>query len=115
MGTQNYRDEYRAAFHQANSDLVGIYDEYERLQIRKEQIEDVLVALEPFLQHLNAQIELIRQSAPVAIVPREEESPAEPELQFNLETSALAVPTAIKTDMDPIQRRINSALGLAVA
>ena len=115
MGTQAYRDQYRAAFHQANSDLAEIFGEYERLQIRKEQIEDVLIALEPFLPHLNVQIEAIRQVIPPVATSEQVSPRMDRELQLNPGPIAPGVPVAAKADMDPIQRRINSALGLAVA
>ena len=50
MGNQGNRSNYLAAFESANHQLEYIYSEYHELQRRKEKLEGVLSALEPFLQ-----------------------------------------------------------------
>lgn len=122
MGSQGYRRTYRVAFDQANEDLGCLFQEYERLQLRKEQIEEALLALEPFLNRADSPVhETIQQAQPVLPTESQEApkfTPAEP--IFHEEQIAEPVPPApfVPTsdmNMDPIQRRINRALGLAVA
>ena len=131
MGTQEYRANYRAALHVANSDLNDIYREYEQVQLRKEMIENAVAALEPFLQS-SAEVspEAYRaepvpqkayQAEPVPVpepryevlVPVAAEPQYEPQLRERIAPASFApVPDII---VDPIQNRINRALGLAVA
>jgi hypothetical protein len=135
MGTQEYRANYRAAFHVANSDLNEIYREFEQLQLRKEMIESVVSALEPFLHssaegshesfHAEVSHEAYRaevshetfQSAPV---PTEEPKaevlvPVASEPQYTEGTPPAAFPPKPEIIVDALQNRINRALGLAVA
>lgn len=120
MGTQEYRANYRAAMQEANSHLAEIFREFEELQLRKELIEDALGALEPFLE----------AAAPVTYEsPRQEfarPQPAryEPELPAPIAAATAPVNEPVRTApfaptsdviVDPIQSRINRALGLAVA
>src|SRR5664280_2889168 len=49
MGSQVYRENYLAALEAAHFQLDRIIREFDSLQLRKEQIEDVVGALEPFL------------------------------------------------------------------
>lgn len=120
MGTQEYRANYRVAVQEANSQLADIYREVEQLQLRKELIEDVLGALESFLpvtsavSYESARQEPIRQEparfdlempAPVAVV----------SAAFNEPVRPAAFAPATEVIVDPIQSRINRALGLAVA
>ena len=127
MGTTGYRVTYLAAFDQANAHLRGLYQEYERLQLRKEQIEDALTALEPFLDlepvldSKEAQIHEVPHMEPaVNVATHIEPAHQIPEPVMTMPTppappvSATFAPVA-ETEMDPIQRRINHALGLAVA
>ena len=53
MGNQGNRSNYLAAFEGANHQLEYIYSEYHDLQRRKEKLEGVLTALEPFLQSVS--------------------------------------------------------------
>jgi hypothetical protein len=120
MGTQDYRATYRVAMQVATSELNDIYQEFEHLQIRKEQIEDVLTALQPFLpfnsavQHQELQTNSVF-SEPARIETRYEVLTPElvaPVSEPNAPPAFAPVPEII---VDPIQNRINRALGLAVA
>ena len=122
MGTQEYRANYRAALHVANSDLNEIYREFEQLQMRKEMIDSVVSALEPFLQstaevshesyHAEVSQEAFR-SQPVPVYEAPIPVAVEPEFRERIAPASFApVPDII---VDPIQNRINRALGLAVA
>jgi hypothetical protein len=127
MGATGYRLTYRAALDQANAQLRGLFGEYERLQLRKEQIEDALTALEPFLDieplldSKEAHIHEVPHLEPPANVATHIEPAHEiPEPAMTMEATSAAPVTAAfapntEKEMDPIQRRINHALGLAVA
>lgn len=127
MDTQGYRANYIAAFESANDQLDRIYEEYHQLQLRKENLEEAVTALEPFLQsaHTPAERE-IRDPEPIRVeaqsMPHLVEEPVRhsPEpVSKAAQASESVVPAAYapvpEVIQDPIQRRINSALGLAVA
>lgn len=127
MGTLGYRDDYRTAFTCANDHLDQIYEQYHQLQLRKQHLEGVLSALEPMLYSDGSATEASgysepEQFAPTAQEPSHEESYPEPVQQpvMRIEQSfqpavpaAFAAATEVITD--PLQLRINRALGLAVA
>lgn len=122
MGTPGYRSTYLAAFDQANSELFSLYQEYEQLQQRKEKIEDVLMALEPFLSSAAPSTATVHQPEPVITLPVPMEPIRElPDREQSIAVVETAQPVPVQfvprpeTELDPIQRRINSALGLAVA
>jgi hypothetical protein len=120
MGTQEYRANYRVAMQEANSQLAGIVREFEQLQLRKEILEEALGALDPFLA----------SSAPAAYEALRKQ-PVRPEptrYEFEMHTPVAAAHAmmnepiqpapfspATEVIVDPIQSRINRALGLAVA
>jgi hypothetical protein len=120
MGTQEYRANYRVAMQEANSQLAGIVREFEQLQLRKEILEEALGALDPFLS----------STAPAMYqAPRHEQVRPEPNrYDFEMPAPVAAAPSifnepikpapfapATEVIVDPIQSRINRALGLAVA
>jgi cell division septum initiation protein DivIVA len=125
MGTHGYRSNYLEAFEIANHQLENIYSEYHNLQQRKEQLEGVLMALEAFLQSSPA---ITAESQPAEIAHPEPkpvhteiyaalQSLAEPiaRLERTIETPAAAAFAPAEEELDPLQLRINRALGLAVA
>jgi hypothetical protein len=120
MGTQEYRANYRVAMQEANAHLAELYREFDELQLRKEQLEEVLGALDPFLS----------SAAPMTYeAPRPEPVRTEPtRYEFEMTAHVAATPAivhepikpapfapATEVIVDPIQSRINRALGLAVA
>jgi hypothetical protein len=110
MGAQDSRTSFRVAFEQANADLEEIYNEYDWLQLRKQQIENALLALQPFLETVSTFQQPIHQPTPItAPVISTEPAYAMPE------PVATAITTSSEDITDPIQYRINRALGLAVA
>jgi hypothetical protein len=125
MGNQGYRSNYLAAFDSANHQLESIYAEYHELQRRREKLEGVVTALEPFLQSDRSSAVDFRLAEPAHMEPepaRTEflsaaEPVAEPALQAQSsgETPAAPAYTAAAEELDPLQMRINRALGLAVA
>ena len=128
MGTQEYRATYRVAMQQATSDLDEIYQEFDQLQLRKEILEDALKALEPFLASFapTSYQEHQHQTAfpePAHFEPRNEPRietryevlDAQPAPPTSEPVAAAAFAPAKDIIVDPIQNRINRALGLAVA
>jgi len=130
MGTQGYRANYREAFECANDQLEAIYSEYHDLQHRKEQLDAALTALGPFLK--SARIsprEEINLPEPVRFEPFQEPEAlpepvmhsatfAEPAMSPAPTPETVVAPSyapVSETNLDPIQARINRALGLAVA
>ena len=129
------RASYLAAFEGANHHLEYIYSEYHELQQRKEQLESVLSALQPFMQSAAnydqeyRAPEPVRQEAELAYsepsysepVYAEQYSAAEPVAEPVMHVERFAEPApapvyaAADTELDPLQLRINRALGLAVA
>ena len=130
MGNQGYRANYLAAFEGANHHLECIYSEYHELQSRKEKLESVLSALEPFLQSAASYQQETHAPEPVRYEPQttyvepvyaEQYSAPEPiaepiaHVEHFVEPSSAPVYAAAETTLDPLQLRINRALGLAVA
>ena len=121
MGNQAYRESYAAALEVAHSQLHQIFEDYDQLQIRKEQIELVLGALEPFLR--STQTFNLEAHQPQPSREKFVKAAPEPEILQPVYRAVAApepvapaafspVPEAI---IDPLQNRINRALGLAVA
>jgi hypothetical protein len=93
---------YRVAFESANSELIEITEEYERLRVRMDQIERLITALKPLVFEQENEILLSREEDPtadrietaVSVAP--DPSPAEP----------------VRVGYDPFQHRINHVLGI---
>ena len=122
MGTQEYRATYRVAMQEATSDLNRIYREFEQLQLRKEQIEDALTALQPFIASGSSFVHQQPEQAFEQVTTRStsQETKFEvlaPQAAREIEETTAPAPFAPVPDLivDPIQNRINRALGLAVA
>jgi hypothetical protein len=121
MNVQGYRENYLAALEAAHADMDKIYQECELLQLRQDQLQGALSALEPFLRSVRGNLSEFQH--PEAARPEQMRTAPEPEIAKPIfhtpqapEPEAPAafspVPDAI---LDPIQHRINRALGLAVA
>ncbi|HEY1577903.1 MAG TPA: hypothetical protein VGF82_12610 [Terracidiphilus sp.] len=120
MGTQGFRDDYRAAFTSANDHLDNIYEEYHFLQLRKQHLEGVVSALEPMLYADRQSPEDFHDAEPEHFAPAHVESIPEPvESAMHYEEPQPVAPPAFapvaEVTTDPLQLRINRALGLAVA
>ena len=121
------RASYLAAFEGANYLLENIYSEYHELQRRKEQLEGVLSALQPFMQSAAGYDQEFHAPEPEAELTysepayAEQYSAAEPVAEPVMHVERFAEPApapvyaAAETNLDPLQLRINRALGLAVA
>ena len=122
MGSQVYRGNYLAALEVAHSQLDQIISEFESLQLHKERLENVLGALESFLPSAPRARHEVSQPEPI---PAEPARAAESEIvQRVLRAASMSAPEPIappafspasESSADPIQSRINHALGLAVA
>ena len=103
-------ESYCAAFETALTELEQISYEFQQMRIRKERIEGVLQALKPLVDSIDhaAQPKQSEQSSPQPVSPViETEAPS-----YQPPTTPL---TRGNLSSDPIQRRIDSILGLAVA
>jgi hypothetical protein len=133
MGSQVNRENYLAALEVAHSQLDEIIREFDGLQLRKEQIENAVGALEPFLRFAQPANHEVRQTEPVRHEFRQPEAihiePAQEAQELEIfqpvhravpmPAPAPIAPPAFSpvsdSNLDPIQNRINHALGLAVA
>ena len=124
MGNQGTRANYLAAFESANLQLEYIYSEYHDLQRRKEKLEGVVSALEPFLQSptsFNQEIHAPEPAQEPEPMYAEQYSVPEPIAESVMRVERFAEPPAppafvpATNELDPLQLRINRALGLAVA
>lgn len=130
MGTQVYRANYREAFECANHQLEAIYSEYHELQQRKEQLESAVDALGPFLKSARMAAREVPLPDPARFEAAVELDPIPQQPVMHSVTTAAPVVSApvaaepvvapsyapvSETNIDPIQARINHALGLAVA
>lgn len=125
MGNQGYRSNYLAAFESANHQLEYIYAEYHELQRRQEKLEGVVLALEPFLQSgRSSAVELhaadIIHAEPESVLAEtysapEPAKPTEMREPNSIEPVTPPAYTPGAETLDPLQMRINRALGLAVA
>ena len=127
MGNQGYRSNYLVAFESASHQLEYIYSEYHELQRRKEKLKEVLVALEPFLQSAGIDVsedhfaeiahpepEQANTEMFAALEPLTEPIIRAERIYESVAPPAFA-PSASEEGLDPLQLRINRALGLAVA
>lgn len=126
MGNQGYRSNYLAAFESANHQLEYIYSEYHELQRRREKLEGVVMALEPFLQ--SGRSSTPEFHSPEVAYTESQPEPAKTEYsvpepvvepvfqpQSFVEPDRAPVYAPAAEELDPLQLRINRALGLAVA
>ncbi len=100
---QGHLEKYRVAFESAKSQLTEISAEFERLCIRKVQIEKLVTVLRP----------LIGEEEPAA-----DQGSAEDSTQRKMESAGegpVAEPRSVPEGMvveDPFQRRIDHVLGI---
>lgn len=102
MKSERNSDEiYRAAFESANADLTEISAEFERLSARKDRIEKLLVALQPFVALKEEQAVNV---ASVLDKPTQRSEAAQPPVESKRELEP--------NSADPFQRRIDHVLGI---
>ena len=121
MGNQVYRESYVAALEVAHSQLEQIFQDYDQLQFRKEQLEQVLGALEPFFRSTQSvipearQAEAAREKTVKAAIEREVAKPQSRAVPTPEPVTPTVFSPLPEDVLDPLQSRINRALGLAVA
>jgi hypothetical protein len=114
MYERGHESSYRAAFQTASAELNEVFREVERLCLRKEKVEKVLDALKPLLDSPRLSIERELAAPSLASEPVQPEEEFAPEAAQTEEVAAASARYEAPGP-DPIQRRIDSILGLAVA
>lgn len=120
------QDTFRTAYQQANSELGDLQEQFERLRLKKEQIEKVVEALKPFIdlhgesivadqQISDPSIYLVHESSNVTPEPIQHIAEPSPEPVFEpIEYTAEVTPEPVQYAMEqssvPFQRRIESVL-----
>jgi hypothetical protein len=100
MKSENTSNEiYRAALEAANADLIEVGAEFERLAVRKDRIEKLLVALQPFVAMSEGQA----SGAQAGSQPAQQNAPA---------TEPPSEPKRQPLAADPFQRRVDHVLGI---
>ena len=99
MRHEGHLEIYRVAFESANSELTDISAEFERLRIRKDQIERLVTVLTPLLEDA-------AQSNPhvTAQAPEQRIESKEPASEGNSQSEPFTA--------DPFQRRTDHVLGI---
>lgn len=120
------QETFRTAYQLANAELLDLYDQFEKLRLKKEKIEKVVEALKPLVELYatdpgteklvsDPSLYLIHESRNAVPEPvqRASEPSPEPVLE-QVEYSAIATPEpvqyATESSSDPFQRRIESVL-----
>ena len=101
MNSQRNGEIYRVACDAANAELAEITAEFERLRVRKELVESLVLVLKPILGEIST-------PSPAA----SEEEPAELPEGLQAEASHEETAQVLGLGADPFQRRIDHVLGI---
>jgi hypothetical protein len=113
------QDTYRFAYEEANAELQEILNQFERLRLRKTQMELVVEALQPLLSDVPqittaAEVResesvpfLVQQTAEIAPAPMTQAEPVPVPVPV---AEAYEEPEMVEESSDPFQRRIDNAL-----
>ncbi len=116
MNEQGRDGAYHAAFEAAMEELDRICQESERLRNRQHQLDTVVEVLKPLIGSREQTV--LQHRRPVSDSIEMVTEPMHPD-ELNLQPAEIApsklVPQMKSESADPIQRRIDSILGLAVA
>lgn len=96
MKPEGHREIYRVAFDAANSELIEISAEFERLRVRKEHIERLVQVLQPLIGEAELGTE--------QVAPQRMETAGEAPVEAHAGAEAVTA--------DPFQRRIDHVLGI---
>jgi hypothetical protein len=111
------QDTYRFAYDEANAELQEILNQFEKLRLRKTQMELVVEALQPLLSDvpqitIAAAVRepesapfLVQQTAEIAPAPMTQAEPVPVPV-----AEAYEEPEMVEESSDPFQRRIDNAL-----
>lgn len=100
MNPEGHEEIYRVAYQSATSELTDISAEFDRLRVRKDYIEKLILALKP----LFAAEEQPQQSGAQELDESEQAEPAAETTIDQIETPVF--------NADPFQRRIDHVLGI---
>lgn len=117
---------FRTAYQQANAELWDLHEQFERLRLKKEQIEKVVEALKPFVelqsgstgadqQASDPSVYLVHEAKDVPSEPIHPASEPTPEpvlepVEYAVAATPEPVQYASEPSSDPFQRRIESVL-----
>ena len=101
MKPEVHQEIYRVAFDTATAELTEISSEFERLRLRKEQVERLISALQPVIDE-NDEV--------IPAAPNSQLTPQLVEAKPPVTIEAKAEPAGIMAD--PFQRRIDHVLGI---
>jgi len=97
---------YKNAYDTAVNELTGIAETFEKLRVRKAQIESLVLALQPFFGE--GQAPAATHEHPGAVVPEIAASQAEPPEGYSFRDVPNPLPDASETGGDPFQRRLKA-------
>jgi len=103
MKSQGHLEIYRVAFDVAQKELAEITAEFERLRVRKEHVERLVLALKPIIGEAES------ASPAVSKTEAEEQQPAD---SPSVETSNEEAAHPLGVGADPFQRRVDHVLGI---
>jgi hypothetical protein len=102
MKSQGHGEIYRVAFDAAQAELAEITAEFERLRLRKEHVEQLVLALKPIIGE---------KESPAPVVKKEEPSQrSEQETAAAEDSEENSQPLGVGAD--PFQRRVDHVLGI---
>jgi hypothetical protein len=104
------QETYRFAYDEANAELRDIISQFQQLQARKEQVEQVVKALQVVMDDLSIDLDGPSESAPFLVQPAEEPRPEAIPSYSALSPEAEPEPAFAAESSDPFQRRIDNAL-----
>ena len=107
------QETYRFAYDEANAELREIVGQFEQLQARKEQIEQVVKALKVVMDDASAEVETLLTAEPTPFLVQQVQPVEQPQAEVH-ESYALTIEPepayAGDQSADPFQRRIDNAL-----
>ena len=103
MKSQGHVEIYRVAFDVAQTELAEITAEFERLRVRKEHVERLVIALKPIIGE-------IENPAPAVLKeePAEQHEASAPSIEASSDDAA----RPLGVGADPFQRRVDHVLGI---
>jgi hypothetical protein len=105
------QETYRFAYDEANAELREIVGQFEQLQARKEQIEQVVKVLKAVMDDASPEVETILAAEPTPFLVQPVEPPqAEAHESYAALTIEPELAYAGEQSADPFQRRIDNAL-----
>ena len=108
------QETYRFAYDEANAELREIVGQFEQLQARKEQIEQVVKVLKAVMDDVSPEIEPLLTAEPTPFLVQAVQPIEQSQLETHETYAALAIEPepayAGEQSADPFQRRIDNAL-----